>query len=84
MRIISTFPWCKKYGVKYIEIVIDMASRHVIVTNANKIKGIKHKCEVYNFISNYEDIINNKFMFILKWLWFNLTSKHNKHFKYER
>jgi hypothetical protein len=63
-------------------IEIDLASRYIILFDAKKIKGIKKKSQIYDWISSYEEI-ENKFSFICKWIWFNLTSKEN-HFKYER
>jgi hypothetical protein len=63
-------------------IEIDLASRYIILFDAKKIKGIKKKSQIYDWISSYEEI-ENKFSFICKWIWFNLTSKGN-HFKNER
>ena len=54
----------------------------VIVESPSKIKSIKKMSQIYDWISSYEEI-ENKFSFICKWIWFNLTSKEN-HFKNER
>jgi hypothetical protein len=63
-------------------IEIDLASRYIILFDAKKIKDIKKMSQIYDWISSYEEI-ENKFSFICKWIWFNLTSKEN-HFKNER
>jgi hypothetical protein len=80
MRLIRDFLW--NNILHTITIEIDLASRYVIIFDAKKIKGIKKKYQIYNWISSYEEI-GNKFSFICKWLLFNFTSKE-KHFKYER
>lgn len=61
---------------------IDLASRYIIIFDAKKIKGVKKMSQIYDWVSSYEEI-ENKFSFICKWIWFNLTSKEN-HFKNER
>ena len=80
MRLIRDFLWGNTLHTIMIE--IDLASRYIILFDAKKIKGIKKKSQIYDWVSSYEEI-ENKFSFICKWIWFNLTSKEN-HFKNER
>lgn len=80
MRLIRDFLWGKTLHTIMIE--IDLASRYIILFDAKKIKSIKKMSQIYDWISSYEEI-ENKFSFICKWIWFNLTSKEN-HFKNER
>lgn len=80
MRLMRDFLW--NNILHTITIEIDLAASYVIIFDGKKIKDIKKKCQIYDWISSYEEI-GNKFSFICKWIWFNLTSKEN-HFKYER
>lgn len=80
MRLIRDFLWGKTLHTIMIE--IDLASRYIIIFDAKKIKGVKKMSQIYDWVSSYEEI-ENKFSFICKWIWFNLTSKEN-HFKNER
>ena len=80
MRLIREFLWDNILHTITIE--IDLASRYVIIFDAKKIKSIEKMSQIYDWISSYEEI-ENKFSFICKWIWFNLTSKE-KHFKNER
>jgi hypothetical protein len=80
MRLIRDFLWGKTLHTIMVE--IDLASRYIIIFDAKKIKGVKKMSQIYDWVSSYEEI-ENKFSFICKWIWFNLTSKEN-HFKNER
>jgi hypothetical protein len=80
MRLIRDFLWGKTLHTIMVE--IDLASRYIIIFDAKIIKGVKKMSQIYDWVSSYEEI-ENKFSFICKWIWFNLTSKEN-HFKNER
>ncbi len=82
MRLIRDFLWGNTLHTIMIEIDLASTPRYVIIFDGKKIKDIKKMSQIYDWISSYEEF-ENKFSFICKWIWFNLTSKE-KHFKNER
>ena len=81
MRLIKEFKWCRRYGLKTVEVDYNLNNKNVIIYRANKIKRLKHMIEVIRWIKQFGEYRKtfDKHIFFYLWRWktFNWFNKKN-------
>lgn len=90
MRVIKTFPWCKNYGIEYVDVNFLTSksfrglkfTKSCFVYEGCKIHNLKHITETYDWLTSFEEIKGNRIKNIVKWyvksLIFSFSKNHNK------